>query len=740
VIEARHAELLRQSAIPIPLAERAGVRSLCAADAEDAGFGVKAGAGLAFPYRDPATGAPIDGFVRLRLDHPNGTGRYRQPPWSRPRLYVPFASAGDLRDPQIEIVVVEGERKALSVAAWSERSRRHLIVIGIGGVWSWRRSIRGELPEGGLGKVDSQPIEDLDVIAWMGRRVAIVFDSDVLTNPDVARAERALARELEGRGAIVRVARIPSGPNGQKVGADDLLAQQGDDVMTAILNASQPATLPEIVITTDIPHVVDVAEDALLAAGGIYSRSRLLVEVSHDRARRLPWLARPVGAPALLVLDDARLRERMADTARWTVVNAKGNARPAMPPAWAAPTLAARPSWRFPEIAMVSETPMLRTDGSILESPGYDEATGVLLLLCETFPRVHEMPTRDDARAALAVLAEPFSDFPFAAPSDRSAVFAGILSLLARPAIHGPVPLFVAYANVQGSGKTLLADCIAIIGTGRAAPKTAAPADEAEASKRILSVMIEALPIVMLDNLVGTLRSPSLAAALTASEWSDRLLGQNKTVSLPQNTIWFITGNNVSFGSDLARRVIPIRLECKIERPEDRTGFSHPELRAYVLAERPRCVHAGLTILRAYHVARRPPHGHPLMGSFEAWDTLVRGALIWAGEPDPLEGRERMRAQADIESEALGAALEAWREAFGSEPITAASAVECARERPELLTALSEFARIDPAKLSGRSLGYALRGVASRILGGRSFERSDKTTRGATWWTVVNQA
>ena len=45
MIEPHHIELLRVSAIPVPLAERAGVRSLCGADTSDEGFGEKAGPG-----------------------------------------------------------------------------------------------------------------------------------------------------------------------------------------------------------------------------------------------------------------------------------------------------------------------------------------------------------------------------------------------------------------------------------------------------------------------------------------------------------------------------------------------------------------------------------------------------------------------------------------------------------------------------------------------------------------------
>jgi hypothetical protein len=742
VIDPRHIELLTRSAIPIPLAERAGVRSLCGADTWEMGFGEKVGPGLAFPFFDLKTRTALDGFLQIRLDHPNGGGRYRQPSRSRNHLYIPVATVDDLHNPELLVILTEGPRKVLALVAYYERMRQCALVVGVSGVWSWRTAIKGHQPDGSLGKIGSKSIEDLDAITWTGRRVVIMFDSDVLSNPDVRRAERTLARELESRGAIVSYARIPAGPKGEKTGADDLLAAAGDDAMAAIIESAQSALAPEIIIGPDIPRVVDEAESALLVVGDLYSRGRVPVEVSHERARRYPWLTRPVGAPALVPLDEARLRELMADAARWMVAKKDKKTgekvrKPAMPPSWVATTLMSRPSSPFPEIAMVSETPMFRPDGTILESPGYDERTGALLLLHETFPAVQEAPTLEDAKAAAIVLAEPFSDFPFAKPCDRSAALAAIMSMLARPAIHGPVPMTVADAPAQGIGKTLIADIIAIIATGRPAAKTPAPLDEAEASKQLLAIAIEALQIVLLDNLTGTLRSAVLSEALTATEWRARLLGRNQTVSAPLTTIWMATGNNCSFSSDIARRIVPIRLDQKIEHPEERVGFKHPALRAYVLAERPRLVTAALTVLRAYHVAGRPVHGKPPMGSFEAWDALVRGALLWAGEFDPLEGRARVRAEADVELEALRVALDLWSETF-PEAVTAAGAVEKAKNWPELQTALAELAGGDATKLSGTRLGYALRRVIGRIVGTKSFEKTDKTTKGATWWIVVD--
>jgi hypothetical protein len=70
--------------------------------------------------------------------------------------------------------------------------------IALGGVSSWRGTKDGLalLPE-------------LMGIEWKDREVAIVFDSDAVTNPDVLREENMIASALVGLGAKVKVVRLP---------------------------------------------------------------------------------------------------------------------------------------------------------------------------------------------------------------------------------------------------------------------------------------------------------------------------------------------------------------------------------------------------------------------------------------------------------------------------------------------------------------------------------------------------
>ncbi len=69
---------------------------------------------------------------------------------------------------------------------------------------------------------------------------------------------------------------------------------------------------------------------------------------------------------------------------------------------------------------------------------------------------------------------------------------------------------------------------------------------------------------------------------------------------------------------------------------------------------------AALTLLRAYVVDGRPPHGLTPYGSFEAWSDLIRSALVWCDQPAPCLGRGGLEARRDAGYEGLAALLAAW--------------------------------------------------------------------------------
>jgi hypothetical protein len=129
----------------------------------------------------------------------------------------------------------------------------------------------------------------------------------------------------------------------------------------------------------------------------------------------------------------------------------------------------------------------------------------------------------------------------------------------------------------------------------------------------------------------------------------------------------------------MVTRVIACRMDSGLENPGARK-FDR-DLRVYVPENRPRLVVAALTILRAFVVAGRPGARElEPFARFEDWSNLVRGALIWLGEPDPLATRDALVA-VDPERENLVALHRAWESVIGLKKwVTAKQIIEAAQK------------------------------------------------------------
>jgi putative DNA primase/helicase len=287
-------------------------------------------------------------------------------------------------------------------------------------------------------------------------------------------------------------------------------------------------------------------------------------------------------------------------------------------------------------VQSISHTPVLRHDGSIVAEPGYDPSTGIFYAPDEPFPTVPSEPSQDDARAALERLRHPFRGFPFVTDTDRDAVVVELLTLLTRH-LMPRAPAFAHNAVEVGSGKTKLFDTVALIAIDTNAPLLNAEIldDETELRKCLTTLTLAAAPIVVFDNVVrgGQITSPGLSNYLTATVYGDRLLGSNTELKAATCTVLGVTGNAVEVAGDNVRRVLRIDLDAGVERPETREFDFDCEAEAR--RDRGELVVAALTLLRAHALAGWPPvPGRAALGSFEDWDRLVAGAIVYAGGAD----------------------------------------------------------------------------------------------------------
>jgi hypothetical protein len=588
---------------------------------------------------------------------------------------------------------------------------------------------------------------------FAGVNVILVPDRD-------AAGERGASKSggcLHGVAASVRVAALPAEFK-QSKGDDvrDVLKKEGgrDLVLKAISDARpwEPGKdgqsnddRPEIDVTPDEHLVNDQAVAALARDESLFQRGGTLVQILRDHGKKtLKGITRPENAPRIMPLREASLRERLSAVARFVKRKETDEGEQVdqiHPPAFCVAAVAARGHWPgVRHLEGVVSSPVLRADGTVLQTPGYDEVTGLLYEPDGQTVKVPTSPTRDDAIAASQAILKTVADFPFATPAHRAAWLAFVLTPLARHAFPGPSPLFLIDANIRASGKSLLADTASIIVTGRDIARMAYPQDDDETRKRITAIAINGDQIVLIDNIIGGLGGAALDAALTGSTWKDRILGRSEIVEMPLITTWAATGNNVAVIGDMGRRVCHVRLHSTLEKPEERDDIEHKNLRQWVRVERPRLLAAALTMLSAYCRAGRPDLKLKAWGSFENWSDLVRQTIVWVGLPDPGDTREELQRASDREASALRAIIEGWPEIDpDGAGLTAAKVIDRLEKTPDgydlLRSAVLELCPAQGGKLPGaRSLGNKLRHLRGRNVGGKAIDCRD--SHGTALWFV----
>lgn len=428
----------------------------------------------------------------------------------------------------------------------------------------------------------------------------------------------------------------------------------------------EDAPTGSIEVTPRIHEMADQATKAILPA--VFARNGVLCEV--------------VNGQRLFIhdLDAPRILDLASRAAKWVRFDEKRGMIQTPPPAVVSTVLQARRTHEGVRVLdAITTSPVFLADGSILQERGYNAQARVYLDPSVQVD-VPEAPTREHARAAVAMFEDLLCNFRFATPADRSSWLAGLLTPLVKSAIdNAPAPLVCVSAASPGAGKTLLTDVAARIITGGAAEvRPYNPKDPSEWGKRVTAYVRMAAPINVFDNCNGAFGDETLDRLVTSSTWSDRVLGASEAPPIAVTGSWWATGNNIEPVADTVRRVLMCRIEVEEDRPQERSDFKRPLLLEYTTAHRSELLTAALTILRAYHVAGRPDQHLATWGSFATWSALVRGALVWAGCADPFETQQRAASEMN---EADFEAHDFWIDTIGQTDGTATAIATLANQR-----------------------------------------------------------
>jgi len=217
----------------------------------------KAVPSIVFPYFDPRNRDEVmrferDGrteeFARVRYMRVLGKQRrYDQPRQSGIMAYFPriLDWPSIIANPNVPIIITEGEKKALSLCAAGYPC------IGLGGVDNFKS----------MGRL----IASLECVNWGKRIVIILFDSDRAEKPQIRVAEDRLAQELSTqRGADMRIAQLPPGPDGIKMGVDDYLVAYGVGPLLEIIKQAMPIRKVDAAVRSLNSEVAWIERDGCL--------------------------------------------------------------------------------------------------------------------------------------------------------------------------------------------------------------------------------------------------------------------------------------------------------------------------------------------------------------------------------------------------------------------------------------------------------------------------------------------
>ena len=157
-----------------------------------------------------------------------------------------------------------------------------------------------------------------------------------------------------------------------------------------------------------------------------------------------------------------------------------------------------------------------------------------------------------------------------------------------------------------------------------------------------------------------------MASYATTDRYTDRVLGSSTTRTYPTEAPIIVTANNPDISNELLRRSCVINLDADTERPWARTGFRHPDLKAWTLEHRGEIAHAIATIFDSWYWADCPAWSRTPVGSFEAWSSRIGGVLESVGIVGFLGNYAKTFDEADEETLAWGTLIHRWYERFGA--------------------------------------------------------------------------
>jgi len=359
-----------------------------------------------------------------------------------------------------------------------------------------------------------------------------------------------------------------------------------------------------------------------------------------------------------------------------------------------------------------------------LETQGLDHDT--MLVYWPTLP-IGPIPASPDrievAKARRLILEELLFDFPWNTEADKANALGMLLTSYLRPNGKFLSPLFIIDAPKSGSGKTYLAR---ILQETVGALFRSWVNNEEEIRKALTTALMGDDVVIILDDVdkADTVKSATLASALTKRQWDDRVLGANKAFRGENNRVWALTGNNIKLGGDIPTRSVLVRLNPGQIDPKSRpvSEFQLGDLDIWIGQEenRVRVIRALLTLIMAWadHGAVESTVHH----RFGKWANIIGGVLEFHQVGGFLDNQSQVEEHV-YHDEHLADFYARWYELYRDEPQQVSKIRESLGKNPEMDGALAVWKNTFPRNrrqqlVSARGLASLLRDAIGQDHGG----------------------
>ncbi|MBN8436954.1 MAG: hypothetical protein J0L95_02745 [Candidatus Accumulibacter sp.] len=481
----------------------------------------------------------------------------------------------------------------------------------------------------------------------------------------------------------------------------------------------------------ELHRIVDRAEQELARSGKYYQRGGLIASISVDPATGESQII-PTSKPAMTrALSCAAVWQRYDKRSDgWVMCDP--------PERHCIVLFDAQTYAHMAPLAGIARQPYMRASGHIVSTAGYDTDSAMFGVFDARQFNIPDNPGKADATAALARLSELLNEFSFAAPCDRSAALAMLLTAAIRPSLPH-APMFHVRAPVMGSGKSFLCKLATAVATPAPPSPVSFPDSEEECGKLLLALLLKSPAVIEFDDLnTDLLPFDKLKTSITEGSISGRILGVSKDASVSTRTLFLSSGNNVGPVKDMCRRVLTINIDPMCPTPATR-HFKRPNLLNEVRTNRGKFVSDALTIIKAWALAGRPESDVAPLASFSDWSGYCRHSLIWLGLPDPVTTLFAQMSD-DPDAELLGRLMKEWADEFGAAAVGVRDLVARAELAPggELSSVVREIAEERGGGINRNRFGWWIKRHEGRFVDNRRIIPDRAAGGNAKVWRIVS--